>query len=194
MKKILIVFGVLLVIGVALLLRRDSTISSSQNSPAQKEATTLSQPIAASKPSRLVVPSLGIDTGVEYVGLDSEERMDVPKDPAKVAWYQLGPKPGEKGSAVMAGHLDDPNGDPAVFWNLSKIAIGDEIQVKDTEGKNLIFKVVDVKTYPYNDFPLEYVFADQSSNRLNLITCNGTWDKENNTYLERKVVFSELVN
>lgn len=31
----------------------------------------------------------------------------------------------------MAGHLDDINGNPAVFWDISKLQTGDEILVAD---------------------------------------------------------------
>ena len=41
---------------------------------------------------------------VEDVGLTPGGAMDVPKGPSDVAWFDLGPRPGEVGSAVIAGH------------------------------------------------------------------------------------------
>lgn len=41
----------------------------------------------------------------------------MPKRFDTVAWYVLGPRPGELGKAVMAGHLDAKTG-PAIFWRL----------------------------------------------------------------------------
>src|ERR1035437_8837175 len=46
-------------------------------------------------PVRLKIPKIKADAIVEYVGLTPEGRMDVPKGPAEVAWYKLGPRPGE---------------------------------------------------------------------------------------------------
>ena len=39
-----------------------------------------------------------------------------------VGWYQYGPYPGARGSAVIDGHLDRPGGYPAVFWRLHQIS------------------------------------------------------------------------
>lgn len=143
-------------------------------------------------PITLEIPSIDVSSNVEYVGLDSKRNMDVPKDAANVGWYNLGPRPGERGSAVMAGHLDDPNGDPAVFWDLKKLQKGDEIKITDENGKELTFEVTRVEVYPFDEFPLQEVFADTSGKYLNLITCEGEFDKATKNYSERTVAYSEL--
>ncbi len=145
-------------------------------------------------PVKLEIPNINVASSVEYVGLDSKRNMDVPKEAANVGWYNLGPKPGEMGSAVMAGHLDDPSGAPAVFWNLKKLKIGDEINVTDENGEELTFRVTKIETFPFDEFPLEEVFADTSGKYLNLITCEGEFDKATKNYAERTVVYSEIVD
>ena len=55
-------------------------------------------------PVRLRIPSINVDAPVEYVGLTPDGAMDVPKERANVAWFNLGPRPGENNSAVIAGH------------------------------------------------------------------------------------------
>jgi sortase (surface protein transpeptidase) len=143
-------------------------------------------------PVSFAIPSLGIDTAVESVGMDAQGRMGVPQNPANVAWYNLGYKPGDKGSAVIAGHLDDVNLQPAVFWNVMKLNTGDEIIVRDSAGKELKFKVVDKQLYPYNQFPLEQVFNSTDKPRLNLITCQGEFNQASQNYTQRGVVYAEL--
>src|SRR5687768_1091778 len=64
-------------------------------------------------PSLLTIPTLDINAAIEHVGLDQQKRMDVPQDVNNVAWYKLGPLPGQPGNAVLAGHLDSKTG-PAV--------------------------------------------------------------------------------
>src|SRR5665647_1830768 len=54
-------------------------------------------------PVRLKIPTINVDATVESVGLTPDGDMDLPKDPDDVAWYELA-RPGEDGSAVMAGH------------------------------------------------------------------------------------------
>src|SRR5688500_6975589 len=53
------------------------------------------QPEPVSDPVSFSIPSLGIeDASVESVGLDKENKMDIPKKDENVAWYNLGVKPG----------------------------------------------------------------------------------------------------
>lgn len=164
------------------------------NKVTQQQAERIEAPTIVGLPIKLEIPNIDVSTEVEYVGLDSKRNMDVPKDAANVGWYNLGPKPGELGSAVMAGHLDDPNGNPAVFWDLKKLQKGDEIKISDENGNINTFKVSRIETYPFNEFPLQEVFADISGKYLNLITCEGEFDKATKNYSERTVVYSELIN
>lgn len=144
-------------------------------------------------PVRLIIPRLGVDAAVEQVGLDSRGRMDVPKDVYNVGWYNQGFKPGERGSAVMAGHLDTSTGAPAVFFNLRSLSSGDEILVTDTQGKEYSFVVTKREIYAFDQVPLEEVFNTTGKPGLNLITCMGTWDQTDRNYSQREVVYSELV-
>ena len=147
----------------------------------------------ALEPVSFSIPSLGVDSvEVESVGLDKENKMDIPKDENNVAWYNLGVRPGEVGNAVIAGHYDKKSGDPSVFYDINKLKSGDELVVTDAKGKKLTFAVTDVKTYELNKFPLEEVFGKNSKPRLNLITCEGNYDTSSKLYSHRLVVYSEL--
>jgi LPXTG-site transpeptidase (sortase) family protein len=128
----------------------------------------------------------------ESVGMDQQGRMDVPKDVANVAWYQLGVKPGEVGNAVFAGHYDKPDGSPAVFYDLNQLQSGDELIVEDEDGKPLIFIVTEKRVVQLSEFPLQEVFGETEKKRVNLITCGGIWDKAKQEYSERTIIFSEL--
>ena len=57
--------------------------------------------------------------------------MDVPTILTSAAWYDLGPRPGDSGSAVIDGHFGLHNGIPVVFDNLYKLRTGDKIYVTD---------------------------------------------------------------
>src|SRR5476649_486493 len=67
-----------------------------------------------SRPVFLEIPRFNIIANIESVAMDKEGRMDVPKKAEDVAWYNLGYTPGEKGNAVLDGHLDKSSGAPAV--------------------------------------------------------------------------------
>lgn len=145
-------------------------------------------------PQRVRIPSMEVDTYIEIVGLDSQGRMDVPKNADNVAWYQLGAKPGEDGNAVIAGHLDKVSGAPAVFYNLSSMKPGENIIIEYENGEEYAFKVTNIESYEYDQVPLDYVFGNSSKKRLNLITCEGSFDNSAKNYSHRIVVFSEIAD
>jgi len=143
------------------------------------------------EPRHFVIPSLGIQAEVEMVDLDEKGNMDVPQSDWNVGWYEHGVKPGEQGSAVIAGHLDSPTG-PAIFYTLPRIEIGEEIVVTDSKGKEWEFVVERVETYRDDSFPIDEVFTKSDTKRLNLITCVGTFDRTVKNYSHRLVVFAVL--
>ena len=117
--------------------------------------------------------------------------MDVPKTDHTVGWYKLGYKPGEKGNAVFAGHLDKADGSPAVFWKISDLKAGDKIMTTDSKGKSYTFTVTRLTKYPYDAFPLNEVFGNSDKAKLNLITCEGAWNSAERIYSHRLVVYSQ---
>jgi len=143
------------------------------------------------RPVRLRIPTLGIDTAIEHVGTTIDGAMDVPKDYANVAWYAQGARPGQSGSSVIAGHLDTGTGDIAIFYYLNQLPPGERFEVVDETGRALSFRVVDKRTYSAAAFPIDEVFNQtDGASRLNLITCQGTWDHNSGTYSDRLVVYA----
>lgn len=155
------------------------------------EPTATPTPTPAASPVRLVIPKLNLDVAIESKGEDAAGHMDVPSW-ENVAWYNLGPRPGEEGSAVIAGHYDTTTGAPSTFYQLSSLQAGDEIYVQDELNNVLRFTVKDMRNYDYFLFPINEVFADPVGRKLNLITCSGTWNHAMQTYSDRLVVFAEL--
>lgn len=143
-------------------------------------------------PQTISIPSIDVTANVESVGLNDKNKMDTPKDPDNVAWFNLGYKPGVAGNAVIAGHLDKVTGAPAVFWNISKLKVGDTITITDDNNNNWTFTVKRIESYEENQFPLQEVFGPSSQPMLNLITCQGTWNAAERSYSHRLVVYSQL--
>lgn len=169
--------------------QRAKEILPTKNSiPNQKQTPEI---VDVGLPLSLSIPKINVDASVESVGLDAKKAMDVPKDADNGGWYNLGPRPGQKGNSVIAGHYDRANGSPAVFWDLNKLTQGDKIMLKDDKGKERTFSVVRTAKYPYNDFPLQEVFGQSSKPMLNLITCQGAWNTGTRNYSERLVVYAE---
>lgn len=144
-------------------------------------------------PQKIIIEKTNVEAEVEIVGLNSAGRMDVPKRDENVAWYELGARPGEVGSAVIAGHFDTAQGTPAVFYDLDELVAGDQITIADAQGNTRKFTVERSQVYPDISFPLELVFAQADQARLNLITCDGIFDATRQNYSDRLVVFAVLL-
>lgn len=142
-------------------------------------------------PVRLTISTIGVDAAIEYVGVAPDGNMDVPKGPDGVAWFQFGPRPGEVGSAVIAGHFGWKDNLPAVFDHLDALKKGDRIIVKDDQGATLTFVVRESRLYdPLADSGDVFGSSDGKAH-LNLVTCEGVWDAVSKSYSKRLVVFTD---
>lgn len=145
-------------------------------------------------PVTLSIPSIGVDAPIIMVGLAGDGSVGTPKGPDEVAWFKLGPRPGEKGSSVITGHFGPwQNGAQSVFNNLDKLKQGDKIYVTDDNGAVKTFVVRESALYDPDETAPE-VFNKSDGTYLNLITCNGEWLKNEKTYGKRLVVFTDLVS
>jgi len=144
-------------------------------------------------PLRLTIPSINVDTVIAYAGLTADGAMDISKNPDQVAWYDLGPRPGESGSAVIAGHYGFLNGKGSVFNELHTLNKGDKLSVIDEKGIATSFVVRESREYdPAADTSSVFKSYDGKSH-LNLITCEGDWKQAQETYSSRRVVFTDKV-
>lgn len=115
---------------------------------------------AYTQPStRLIIPKLGIDTAIEYVGVLPNGNMDVPSNPNNVGWYKYGARPGEVGNAVIAGHRDWYNIGKVVFYNLDSLSPGDLIYVQSSLDKRQTFVVTGVSSVSAYGGASESVFG-----------------------------------
>lgn len=146
------------------------------------------------EPVTLRIPRLDIDTDIQQTGVNAKGDMGVPTNYSDVAWYKHGTIPGQRGSAVIDGHVDNGLGLAGVFKNLGKLTRGDDIYVVTKTGRELHFVVEEVVAYPYKLVPLERLFSRTDDARLNLITCGGNWIKAEKTYDERVVVYTRLAD
>jgi len=142
-------------------------------------------------PVRLTIPKINVNAVVNHVGLTSDGAVDVPKDASTVAWYNLGPYPGEKGSAIIDGHFSWKNNLPAVFDNLHKLKKGDKLFVEDAQGIITTFVVRELKTYGEKQNASAIFNANDDKAHLNLITCQGVWNKAKKSYSDRLIVFTD---
>ena len=162
--------------------------------PATPAPAAAALPLPSSPPTRLRVPSIGVDVGgLSPLGLQADRTIEVPPGsrPREAGWFEYGATPGSPGPAVILGHVNG-GGEDGVFADLDRTAVGDRITVTRVDGKNAEFTVTAVRLFPKSDFPTRTVYGDTPDAQLRLITCGGTLDRAAHNYLSNVVVFAEL--
>ena len=143
-------------------------------------------------PVRVRAPAAGIDAVVTGSGLDAAGGLAVPADPSVAGWYASGPRPGQAGPAVLAGHVDWA-GRPAVFQGLHRLEPGHELVVDRADGSSVRFAVDRVVRVGKDAFPTQAVYGPVPGAELRLITCGGAFDRDAGSYADNVVVFARLV-
>jgi Sortase domain len=143
------------------------------------------RPIAA--PVRVSIPVLDIDGPVVPAGVNSGHELDVPPDARSLVWYRHGPSPGERGSAVIAGHLNW-RGVTGLFADLANIPVGTVVTVAYDDGSQRSFTVTTVELVPKPAVAVNGVFARDGARVLRLVTCGGEFDDDVNSYRGNVVV------
>jgi len=161
--------------------------ASSTSSAAAGAAT----PPARSVPVRLLIPAIGVDSTLMELGLHDDGTMEVPPAGFPAGWYTGAPTPGELGPAVVAGHVDWTG--PGVFYELHKLAAGDEVRVERLDGSTAVFRVTRVAEYRKAAFPTAELSGDIAYAGLRLITCGGSFNKRTGHHEDNIVAFAELV-
>ncbi len=154
---------------------------------------TTVQPVIV-QPVRLLIPAIQVDATIESVGVLANGDLETPLVNSwdNVGWYQTGPVPGQRGSAVIDGHLDRPGGYPAVFWRLRELHAGEAVIVVNAQGKAVHFHVTQVAYYAPQAAPLQEIFGNGGGTFLNLITCAGDWIPDQHQTTQRLVVYTML--
>lgn len=145
-------------------------------------ASSVGDPIAIS------IPSIGVESVITPTGLLADGTIDVPADASVAGWFEPGPRPGERGPAVVMGHVDSRSQGPGVFYRLREIPIGAVVTIETTDGAER-FVVRSVEQYPKNEFPTERVYGGVREAELRLITCGGSFDASVRSYRDNIVAF-----
>lgn len=145
-----------------------------------------------SPPDRIAIPSIRVDAPLTGLGLTSSGSLDVPPAARKnlAGWYEAGTTPGERGTAVVAGHVDNSEG-PAVFYDLGALRKGALIDVERRDGSVAVFTVDAVEVYRAEDFPDAKVYGAADRPELRVITCGGGYARGSG-YQGNVVVFAHL--
>ncbi len=167
--------------------------------PVQTTAGTTSVAVADSvvrSLARFEIPKLNVSAGFQYNGLKSGGTIEIPDNLVDVGWFTGSALPGEKGTAIVMGHVAQVRGGiitkPGVFSGLSELQPGDEIYVRNDKGEAIRFVVRESRYYDPAAAAADVFIAKDDGAHLNLITCEGVWDAVRKSYSQRLVVFTDL--
>ncbi|GGX02435.1 class F sortase [Streptomyces malachitofuscus] len=160
--------------------------------PAPRESARKHLP--RSEPTRLLIPGIDVDAPFTDLAIGSKGQLEPPPphNTNLVGWYAKGVSPGERGTAIIAGHVDTATS-PAVFARLGELEKGDRFRVLRADGSKATFVVDETESFDKDDFPDERVYADTPDAQVRLITCAGDYDRAAKDYTENLVVFAHLV-
>jgi LPXTG-site transpeptidase (sortase) family protein len=152
------------------------------------------KPLARSVPVGIRIPGIGVDAPVMEVGTNADGTVQVP--PLDVhnltGWYRYGPAPGQRGPAVILGHVDSLTG-ISVFYYLKDLHAGDKVYVRLADGKVATFAVDGVQKVDKDAFPTASIYGKAGYPSLRLITCGGPFDKATGHYVDNIIVYAHLI-
>ncbi|WP_330455842.1 class F sortase [Streptomyces sp. NBC_00820] len=152
------------------------------------------QALPHSAPTRLRIPKITVDAPFTALVIGASGQLEPPPagNTNLVGWYSKGVSPGEKGTSIIAGHVDTTTS-AAVFANLDDLERGDRFSVERADGRTANFVVDSAETFEKDDFPSKRVYDDAARPEVRLITCAGDYDHSAKDYTENLVVFAHLV-
>jgi len=151
-------------------------------------------PLARSVPVRIRIPDIGVEAPVMEVGKNTDDTVQVPPldDHNLTGWYRYGPAPGQRGPAVILGHVDSLTG-ISVFFSLKDLHAGDRVYVTLADGKVAVFAVDGVQKVAKDAFPTAAIYGKAPYPSLRLITCGGPFDRATGHYVDNIIVYAHLI-
>jgi LPXTG-site transpeptidase (sortase) family protein len=165
--------------------RRREATTGEGNAPAKQEPVRIQMP----PPKRIEIPAIGVSAPVIPLGLEGDRTLEVPEDFSETGWFTGGPEPGERGAAVIVGHVDSKTG-PAVFYRLRALRPGDVIEITLEDRSTVQYRVTSSLAVRKSRFPSDLVYAQTRRPTLRLITCDGPFNSSTGHYRDNYIVFA----
>ena len=143
----------------------------------------------AARPRRIRIPAIGVWARVIPLRLEPDGTMQTPDNVAETGWYEPGREPGERGPAVVVGHVNDVGG-PGIFPGCASLRRGDWIRIGRADGSVVRFRVEGLERWPKAAFPTRRVFGNTHRATLRLVTCSGNFDPSTGHCVDNTIVYA----
>jgi sortase family protein len=155
--------------------------------PAVRSGADASLDAGVGEPLAISIPAIGVESMLLTTGTLVDGTIDVPKDPSVAAWFTGAPRPGDRGPAVIVGHVDSKHG-PGVFWRLHELPVGAIVTIETTTGP-IEFVAERIEQYAKDGFPTADVYGAVPRPALRLITCGGSFNRSIGHYRDNIVAY-----
>jgi len=163
------------------------------NNSAALPASTITPSFAGALGDEDTFPKIFIPTaGISQVIIDSLLEPDgwqVDHLGDRVGHLQGTAWLGETGNIVLAGHVENSDGNPSVFAEIGDLVVGDLVILSHLE-QEYSYRVIEIKVVESSD--LSVVYPVPGEEWVTLITCTG-YDFISGEYEQRTVVIAERV-
>lgn len=139
------------------------------------------------------IPAIGVQSGLERLGLNRDGSVAVPRSYQRAGWYEGSASPGQDGPTVILGHVDSYRG-PGVFFRLGALRPGDVVRVHRADGRTETYTITGVREYPKDRFPTFAVYGPADIPVIRLVTCGGGFDSSSGHYLANIIAFGQLAS
>lgn len=159
------------------------------------EQALVAQGLDASPPVSFAIPGIGAGSDLLRLLLRDDGSLAVPpaEPGSPAAWYANSPTPGQRGPAVLLGHVNATDGSAGVFARLSELEPGDTIEVEREDGTLAVFSVDRGVAYGKDEFPTDEVYGNTEAPELRLITCDG-YNALTREFEENYIVYATLTD
>lgn len=158
--------------------------------------TFKSYTVAPQDPRYLRMPSLGVAARVMSVEATGTGDIVPTQNIFDVGWLSDTARPGvNTGVTVIIGHTSGI-GRQGSFTDLANMQLGDAIEIERGDGVVLKYKVDAVELFRYDKFDIRQAVRPYTPGKagLNLVTAPGPYNIRTNTYEDRIVVYTTLLD
>lgn len=151
--------------------------------------------VAPDLPKFVKIGSLGVWSRVVRVGADANNQIGTPRNVFDVGWYEGGAKPGQPGVVFMDGHVLGPT-KGGVFASLKNIKPGSEVVITMGNETQYKYRVTSTEKLTTAQVDMGKLLTPKNATEqtLVLMTCNGTYLKDQETYDKRFIVYAVRAN
>jgi hypothetical protein len=142
-------------------------------------------------PTRLRVPRLGVDAPVVPTTVQPDGLLAVPGGVDTIGWWSAGAAAAApSGTVVLVGHVDSARQGPGAFFGLRTLEPGDRVILSSADDRTAAYTVAARRQYLKSALPTGQAFDQDTTPRLVLVTCGGSFDRATRHYSDNIVVYA----